>query len=111
MAEPGSLLDDAELEGVRATVDSEIAAYDVLCCTWSLALPPETAPPGVINSFSWAYRFENRLARGIYRTEREIALSEGRNYSGEESIESIGAEGRGECIGDVQLRGAGLAGT
>jgi len=52
IAEPGSLLDDAELEGIHVTVDSEIAAYDTLYCTRSLALPPKTVPPGVINSFS-----------------------------------------------------------
>ena len=50
MAEPGSLLDDAELEGIRITV--EIDAYDILCCPGSLALPPETVPLGVTNPFS-----------------------------------------------------------
>jgi len=50
MAEPGSLLNDAELEGVRVT--AEIDGYDILSCARSLALPPKTVPPGVINPLS-----------------------------------------------------------
>jgi len=97
MAEPGSLLDYAELEGIRVTV--EIAAYDILLCTGSLALPLKTA-------FSSAYRFDNGLTRGVYQTKRDhLERKEKPQCSGEESIGSIGAEGRWECIGDVQLRG------
>ena len=50
MAEPGSLLHDAELEGAHVIV--EIDPYDILCCNRSLALHPEAVPPRVINSFS-----------------------------------------------------------
>jgi hypothetical protein len=50
MAETGSVLDDAELEGIRVAV--EIDADDVLRRTRGLTLPPETMSPRVIYSFS-----------------------------------------------------------
>jgi len=49
MAETGSILDDAELEGICVAV--EIDAYDILRCTRGITLPPEAMSPGVIYSF------------------------------------------------------------
>jgi hypothetical protein len=107
MTEAGSLLDDAELEGIRVTV--EIDAYDVLCRARGLTLSPETVPPGMINTLPGQDRLDNGLTRGIYQSERATTLGERRNNGGEKPVGTIGAKRSEECVGDIQLRGAGLA--